>query len=84
MKVLRMISVYEKIGDKLIVEINIDNISIIALKHIISYDVDDPNLYKLYKITAAYYNKLVKLVPELSKFDLDTVEMFLECYQARS
>ena len=81
MDVNRTIAVYEKIGNQLIKEIDINCISVDVLIKIITTDEGDPDLYKVYKITKPQYQKLVEIIPELTNVDFKNTDIFYECYQ---
>ena len=81
MDVNRIIAVYEKIGERLIKEIDINCISVNVLITIITTDEGDTDLYKVYKITKLQYQKLVEIVPELSKVEFKNADIFYECYK---
>lgn len=81
MTVSREIGIYQKDGDELIDNFQI-NLSINRLIEIFNIDIeDDPNVYKEYDINENEYLQLKELVPELSKYDFNHVFMSYECYQ---
>jgi hypothetical protein len=80
MKIERSIAVYEKEEDSLIIDIVID-LSVDFLINLFKVDKnDDPDFHKGYLIHEEQYHQLKDLVPQLSKFDFDTVKMYLECF----
>lgn len=80
MKIERSIAVYEKEEDSLIEDIVID-LSVAFLIDLFKVDTnDDPDFYKVYPIHKDHFHELKVLVPELSKFDFDTVKMYIECF----
>jgi hypothetical protein len=81
MDVTRLITAYEKAGDKLIKDVDINNISLNILIQIIAVDEDDENVYKVYKLTKSQFQKLSQLVPELHEMDFNKLDVFYECYR---
>lgn len=80
MKIKRSIGVYEKEGDSLIEDIVID-LPVDFLIHLFQADTkEDPDFYKVYLINKGQFVELKKSIPKLSKFDFDSVEMYLECF----
>lgn len=81
MNVSREIGIYQKNGDKLLANFQI-NISLNKLIEIFEIDSnDDPEMFKEYNIDYHIYLQLKELVPELLKFDFNDVFMSYECYQ---
>lgn len=81
MKVDRVITFFEKHGDKFIDEVSIDNITIADLEKIIGIFEDDPNLYKVYKLSKDQYLLFLEKLPDkLSEFNFDNYDVFCECY----
>jgi hypothetical protein len=76
----REISIYERYGDKWIKSIEI-HITVDQLSKLFEAFDDDPNYYRPYAIDQSHYKLLVELVPELEKFKLDQVDIFLETFQ---
>jgi uncharacterized protein YutE (UPF0331/DUF86 family) len=81
MKVKRVICSYSTVNDKLIDEINIDNIPVAELRNILNVDNDDLEVYKVYSISKEQLSKLTYFVPELSRVSLKDIELFAECFQ---
>lgn len=81
MKIQREIVIYEKNGEALIEEINI-NLTTEYLIKLFHVDVEeDPKVYLCYLINESHLLKLKTIIPELSKYDLNEVEMYVECFQ---
>jgi hypothetical protein len=81
MEVKRVISVYDKVKDNLIEEIEID-IPVDVLREILNVESDDFNVFKIYPITDAQLRKFIEMVPKLSKWSSDKVDLFYECFQS--
>jgi hypothetical protein len=81
MNVQRVIAIYEKDGEKQLKEIILSESIFSSLEKIINKDADDPNAYKVYRITKNQFLKLLAILPKLSNIDFNKVELFFECYQ---
>ncbi len=81
MNIHRVISVYDKVKDNLIVEFDIDNLLLSDLKCILSKGENDRELNQVYLITNEQLVKLIKLIPKLSEFDPNIVEFYVECFK---
>jgi len=80
MKIERSIAVYEKEEDSLIIDIVID-LSADFLINLFKVDInDDPDFHKGYLIQKEHYLALKDVVPQLSKYDFDSVKMYVECF----
>lgn len=82
MNVTRYISVYERVGDKLLQEFNVDIIPFEKLKETVTANDDDPELYHNYKMSFNQLEQFSKYIPSLLPIDFDNVDVWLECYQA--
>jgi len=80
MEVKRVISVYDKVKDNLIEEVEID-IPVDVLRKILNVGSDDFNVFKVYPITEDLLEKFIAIVPDLSKLSFDKVDLFYECFQ---
>jgi hypothetical protein len=80
MKINRVISVYEKKGEALVREIELNGVPLEKLKQIFSAPADDKELYDVYPINTEVINELIFFIPELIELDLNTVDLYYECY----
>jgi hypothetical protein len=80
MGVSREISWFEKDGDELIGDINVDHIPFDRLKEIFTPLTDDPLLYYVYSINPVQSSLLTEWV-ELT-FDYTKYQYFLYCWDA--
>ncbi|KIA87184.1 hypothetical protein [Flavobacterium sp. AED] len=81
MKIQRVIAVYQKNGEALIEEIII-SLTTEFLIELFQIDIEgDPNVYLCYFVNESHFLKLKNLIPVLSKYDLNEVEMYVECFQ---
>ena len=81
MEVIRVVSVYDKVKENLIEEFEL-KVPLDILKEIFKVDDDDdPNMYKVYHITETNLPSLVKLIPELGKFNFNNVDLTYECFE---
>ncbi len=80
MNVRRVISVYEKDGEKLLSEFSVSSIPLDRLRKIIKAKDDDPELYQVYPLGAAELVAFATLVPKMKELDSVKVELFYECF----
>lgn len=81
MKVQRWISWFDKSTDKLVGEMNVDQIPITYLKTLFSPPANDPLLYNPYTIRQFQAKRLAGYVT--LEFDLNYYIYQLDCYQVR-
>ena len=77
----RVINVFDKKTEKLIQEVNIDNVNIDILKSIFSVNNDDPSMYDPYTI---YKDEALALSVHLKSiilFDFENYSYQLDCYK---
>jgi hypothetical protein len=80
MKLRRVISVYEKEGEKFLSEYSLNDVPIERLKEIIAVKDDDPELFDVHPIGEKERYMLAFLVPQLKELDFNQVELFYECF----
>jgi hypothetical protein len=80
MEVVRVISIYEKAGEKLVEEVEILDLSLDALKGIVKPDEDDPKLYKAYGLTEVQYNIFKSQMSKLDNFKYTEYDFYYECF----
>ena len=79
MKVKRYISVYEKIGEGLIEEIEI-NIDLDILRKILNVCEEDLDVFKTYPINENQFQSFCQVIPNLSVVEFDKFDLFYECF----
>jgi hypothetical protein len=79
MDVLRFVSAYEVVGDRLIKEIELP-LSADTLRGIIQANEDDPDLFGVYKLNRRQFAALCTLVPRLAEQAFEPYEWFCECF----
>ena len=80
MNVRRVISIYERNGEKLLSEYSIAGVSLKEIKEIIKPKKDDPDLYQVYSLEEFELLAFSSFVPDLKGVDLKKVELFYECF----
>jgi hypothetical protein len=80
MELIRVISVYEKKGEKFLCEYSLNGLTLERLKAIITVNDDDFDLFDVYHLGEKELSEFVFLVPQLRELDFNQVELFLECY----
>jgi len=80
MNVKRVISVYEKDGEKLLSEYLISSIPLDRLKEIIKAKDDDPELYQVYSLGEVELLAFATLIPKMKELDSVKIELFYECF----
>lgn len=80
MELRRVISVYEKIGEKFLREYSLDDVPLERLKEIIAMKDDDPELFNVYAVGEKELSELAFIVPQLKALDINHVELFYECF----
>ena len=82
MKVKRFISVYEKKGEKLIEEIEI-NMNLDTLRKILNLFEEDLDVLKTYSINESQFKNFCQVIPKLSVVEFDKFDLFYECFSER-
>ncbi|HWZ21967.1 MAG TPA: hypothetical protein VNW06_04900 [Cytophagaceae bacterium] len=82
MKVVRLISWFDKFDDTLIGEYNVDNVSLEVFKSIFNPPPEDYLMYNPYTITEEEVEKLKNVID--FEFDFNKYFYQLDCFQANS
>jgi hypothetical protein len=80
MELRRVISVYEKKGEKFLFEYSLNDVPLDRIKAIITVKDDDAELYDVYSLGEKELSELACLVPQLKELDFNQVELFYECF----
>lgn len=80
MNVMRVITVYEKNGEKLLSEYSIEGVLLEKIKEIIKAKEDDPDLYQVYSLGESELFAFSFFIPDLKGIDLKKMELFYECF----
>jgi hypothetical protein len=75
----RFLSIYDRITDNLIEAVEL-NAPQDVLRSILNPTDEDIQMYKLYTIRPPQLELFMGLVPYLSKYNLEKVEIFYECF----
>lgn len=83
MKIKRVISKYKNADDSLLNDYSIDHIPVATLKEILKVEPGDEQVLKVYKIDDIQLTKFAQYIPDLQKGNLEVVEFFYGCFNAK-
>lgn len=78
MNIHRIISIYEKHGERLIKEIDANKLDLEFIKMIFIHFDGDANFYRPYKLDKLQYDYILSRLKELGEFSFQKYEIYLE------
>ena len=76
----RVITVYEKNGEKLLSEYSIEGVPLEQIQRIIKASENDPDLFQIYPLGQSELLAFSSYIPKLKEIDFANVELFYECF----
>ncbi len=78
MKIIRIINIFERNGEKLIKEIDANDLELAIIQKLFTPFDDDPLFYRPYELNQVQYDELSKIKTELIDYPLEKFVSYFE------